>query len=274
MKLKIPTLVIVAAALVLAIPTLSASPRAPYSAIVVFGTSLSDSGNAFALAGGTSTPPDYGLQCVPDSWGALRARRPPFRATGQHGSSSLPRSIGLAGSVQPAYRSESARATNYAVGTARACDGANDQNVNLADQVSAYLNDVGGVAPADALYVIEMEQTICAMLSPLRWPSSSKAGLRSRRCRPWPPILLCAQQAIQAQITALYIAGARNFLVWTVPDPGLTPAIRSLGPVAMQAASFLTSTFNNEISCPPCKGSRQRSPALTSPSSMRSRCCT
>ena len=33
--------------------------RAPFDRIVVFGTSLSDSGNAFALRGGTNTPPDY-----------------------------------------------------------------------------------------------------------------------------------------------------------------------------------------------------------------------
>ena len=31
----------------------------PAEKLVVFGTSLSDSGNAFALVGGTNTPPDY-----------------------------------------------------------------------------------------------------------------------------------------------------------------------------------------------------------------------
>jgi phospholipase/lecithinase/hemolysin len=261
MKLKIPTLVIVAAALVLAIPTLSASPRAPYSAIVVFGTSLSDSGNAFALAGGTSTPPDYGLSAflIP---GAPYARGGHHLSNGATWVEQFARSIGLAGSVQPAYRSESAGATNYAVGTARACDGANDQNVNLADQVSAYLNDVGGVAPADALYVIEMgandlRDALAPALAIIQQGGSPEQALQAVA-----PILLCAQQAIQAQITALYIAGARNFLVWTVPDPGLTPAIRSLGPVAMQAASFLTSSFNNEILLPTLQGLAAALPGL------------
>jgi phospholipase/lecithinase/hemolysin len=38
-----------------AVPQL-ASAQASFSRIVVFGTSLSDPGNAFALAGGTNTP--------------------------------------------------------------------------------------------------------------------------------------------------------------------------------------------------------------------------
>src|SRR5690349_16052789 len=33
--------------------------RAPFDRVVTFGTSLSDSGNAFALRGGTNTAPDY-----------------------------------------------------------------------------------------------------------------------------------------------------------------------------------------------------------------------
>ena len=56
MKSKFPWLAACVAALTFAVPTLAAG--APYSAIVVFGTSLSDSGNAFALRGGANTPPD------------------------------------------------------------------------------------------------------------------------------------------------------------------------------------------------------------------------
>ena len=59
MKSKSPWLAACVAALATTVPTLAAGDRAPYSAIVVFGTSLSDSGNAFALRGGANTPPDY-----------------------------------------------------------------------------------------------------------------------------------------------------------------------------------------------------------------------
>ena len=261
MKPKIPTLVMVAAALVLAIPTLTASPRAPYSAIVVFGTSLSDSGNAFALAGGTSTPPDHGLNSflIP---GAPYARGGHHFSNGPTWVEQFARSIGLAGSVQPAYRSESVKATNYAVGAARACDAATDQNINLADQVNAFLNDVGGNAPVDALYVIEiaandLRDAVVAALAVIQAGGSEGQALQAVA-----PILLCAQQAIRDQITALYAAGARNFLVWTVPDPGLTPAIRSLGPSAMQVASFVTSTFNNQVLLPTLQGLAAALPGL------------
>ena len=253
MKPKISTLVIVAATLVLVIPALSASPRAPYSAIVVFGTSLSDSGNAFALAGGTSTPPDYGLNSflIP---GAAYARGGHHFSNGATWVEQFARSLGLAGSVQPAYRSESSMATNYAVGAARACDAAGDQNINLADQVSAFLNDVGGMAPGDALYVIEigandLRDALVTALAVIRSGGSEQQALQAVS-----PILLCAQQAIQDQITALYAAGAREFLVWTVADPGLTPAVRSLGLSAMQVASFVTSTFNTEVLLPTLQG--------------------
>ena len=64
------------------------------------------------------------------------------------------------------------------------------------------------------------------------------------------PILLCAQQAIQAALQTLAPAGATQFLMWTVPDPGLTPAIRVLGAGAIQAATLLTTTFNNQMLLP------------------------
>ena len=61
MRLRFVTLLAGTVALGLGTAGLSGQERAPYSAIVVFGTSLSDSGNAFALRGGTNTPPDYML---------------------------------------------------------------------------------------------------------------------------------------------------------------------------------------------------------------------
>src|SRR5580765_2452239 len=39
-------------------------PQKPYSTLVTFGTSLSDSGNAFALTNTVATPPDYSLDAL------------------------------------------------------------------------------------------------------------------------------------------------------------------------------------------------------------------
>ena len=254
MRFKVPMLVVVT--LTLAMPVLSASQRASFSGVVVFGTSLSDSGNAFALKGGASTPPDYGLNpfLIPSV---------PYARGGHHFTNGptwieqLARSLRVAGSAQPAFRSESTRATNYAVGAARACDAPNDQNVNLAEQVDAFLSDHGGVAAPDALYVIEMgandvRDALVVALGVLQAGGSLNQAVQAAL-----PKLQCAQQAIQTQISTLYQAGARNFLVWTVPDPGLTPAIRSLGPGAMQVAAFLTTTFNNQMLLPTLQGFEQ-----------------
>ena len=119
--------------------------------MVVFGDSLSDSGNAFALRGAASTPPDYALDplLIP---GAPYAR----------GRTSFPerRNLGRAAGPVAADRRQRrpgvsiARgvASNFAVGGARAREDGN--NLNLPTQVASYLERTGGIASPSALYVI------------------------------------------------------------------------------------------------------------------------
>ena len=239
------TLTVFVEALAASAPTVSARQHARYSGIVVFGTSLSDSGNAFALRGATNTPPDYDMN-------PLLVPNAPYTRGGHHFSDGatwveqLARSFGLAGAVRPAYGSDSRIATNYAVGGARACDAPGDGSVNLADQVTAFLADGGGVAPPDALYVIEMggndvRDAIVTALGVLQAGATLQQAVQAAG-----PILACAQQAIRAAIVTLEQAGARHFLVWTAPDLGLTPAIRSLGPGAMALATSLAWMFNTQ----------------------------
>jgi len=247
--MKLRTFAAFAAALVAAAPTVAARQHAPYSGIVVFGTSLSDSGNAFALRGGTSTPPDYDLN-------PLLIPNAPYARGGHHFSNGatwveqFARSLALAGTVRPAYGSDSPIATNYAVGAARACDAPGDENVNLADQVAAFLADSSGVVPSGALYVVEMggndvRDAIVTALGVLQ-----RGGTFQQAVQAAAPVLACAQQSIQTAIVTLQQAGAQHFLVWTAPNPGLTPAIRSLGPGAMQVATFLTTLFNTQMLLP------------------------
>ena len=247
--MKLRTLAVLAAVLVVPIPTLSAREPAPYSGFVVFGTSLSDSGNAFALRGGTSTPPDYDVN-------PLLIPNVPYMRGGHHFSDGptwieqYARSRGLAGGVRPAHGSDSVNASNYAVGGSRACDAPGSENVNLDDQVAAFLTGSGGSAPADRLYVIEMgsndvRDAIAAALGVLQ-----SGGTFDQAAQAAGPALACAQQAIQTAVVTLQQAGAQHFLVWTVPNPGLTPAIRSLGPGAMQVATFITTLFNNQMLLP------------------------
>ena len=53
--------------------------------------------------------------------------------------------------------------------------------------------------------------------------------------------------SVGQSIAALYAAGARHFLVWTVPDISLTPTVRSLDmafPGTAAVATVLTQGFN------------------------------
>ena len=94
--------------------TIRTAAQGPFASIVAFGTSLSDSGNAFALRGGTNTPPTI---CWIRCW--CRAHHTPAAGiTSRNGATwieQFARSQGLAGSARPAYRSSGA-AANYAVG--------------------------------------------------------------------------------------------------------------------------------------------------------------
>ena len=126
--------------------------QSPYERIVVFGTSFSDSGNA-AIVVGSSTPPSYDV----DEW--LVPNRPYARG-GHHLTNGptwieqLARSLGLGGSVQPSLRTNGAQGTNYAVGATRAIP--SPGHVTLNDQVNLFLAEFNGIAPPDALYVMEM----------------------------------------------------------------------------------------------------------------------
>lgn len=217
---------------VLAAP-LAAEAQTAFGRIVVFGTSLSDPGNAFALVGGTNTPPDWSVDpfLVPDR---------PYAKGGHHFSNGAtwieqyagPR--GLSASVNPAFRGASAKAANYAVGGARAREVANNMHLSL--QVGSFLRDAGGVAPPDALYVIEMGGN--DLRDVLADPASGAT------------IIEGAITSIAANIGALYAAGARKFLVWNAPDLGLTPAIRAfdrLVPGAAGAATGASQLFNYHL---------------------------
>ena len=238
MKFRRAALVACLAALAFGSNPISAETRASFSAIVVFGTSLSDPGNAFALLGSQSTVPDYNLD-------PLFVPGAPYVHGGHHFSNGatwveqLGRSLGLAASVRPAYRSDAVGATNYAVGAARAYN--DGKNVNLGDQVARFLADCGGVAPSDALYVIDMggndiRDAIVAFQS---------GGFPAAQA-----ILQQALTSIAQHIQLLYQAGARDFLVWLPPNIGLTPAIQRLNqisPGAFQLATLLSQAFNGGV---------------------------
>jgi phospholipase/lecithinase/hemolysin len=216
--------------LLLAVPAW-AEAQSRFSGIVVFGTSLSDAGNAFALVGDTSTPPDFALS-------PLLIPSAPYARGGHHFSNGatwveqFARSVGLSASVRPALIDPSA--TNYAVGAARAYD--DGLNFNLTRQVDTFLERSGNVASVQALYVIEMGGNDIRDALTV-YAAGGNGG----------PILGRAIASIAANIQRLYAAGAREFLVWLPPNVALTPAIRSLSPAAQGLGSFLTQLFDTNL---------------------------
>jgi phospholipase/lecithinase/hemolysin len=213
-----------------------AAAEVTFGRIVVFGTSLSDPGNAFALTGEVTKPPYDTLDqfLVPDA---------PYARGGHHFSNGatwieqFARSLGLAQSVRPAFQKLDASATNYAVGSARARD--DGVNFNLSAQVDTFLFDFGGVAPSDALYVVEIGATdVRDALIALSQGFDAAV------------IITAALIAIGDNIGRLYAAGARTFLVANLPNFGLLPATRildNISPGAAQVAQLLSQTFNSGL---------------------------
>ena len=202
-----------------------------FDSIVVFGGSVSDSGNAFALTGISNRPPYDQLDpfLVPTG---------PYSKGGNHFSNGAtwvelyanPR--GLARSVNPAFRGSSPYATNYAVGAARSTDVPG--TFDMPEQIAAFLNDFGGIAPSDALYVIDFGGN----------------DVRDALASGNPAILSNALQAIADNVGLLYAAGARKFLFLNVANIGRLPAVLILDqlfPGASAAATALTLGFNSGL---------------------------
>ena len=226
--------IVVCLAMVPATP--AAGPQTLYDGIVVFGASLSDPGNGFALLGRNATPPGYDAN-------AFLVPSAPYARGGHHLSNGstwveqLALSIGLPFSANAALRGHGAKAANYAVGSARAYD--HDLTFNLSDQVNAFLADVGVAAPSGSLYVIEMGGN--DVRDALQAYATGGDGA---------PILQAAVLSIAQHITTLYLAGARQFLVMNSPDVGLTPAVRAadiLSPGTALFASQVTDAFNDSL---------------------------
>ena len=202
-----------------------------FDRVVVFGASISDPGNAFALTGEAIKPPYDELDAflVPDA---------PYARGGHHFSNGATwieryaKPHGLGKYVGAAFADGHSRALNYAVGGARA---RNDGiNVNFTDQLAALLTDVSNVAPSDALYVIDLGAN----------------DVRDALAAGDPTILADALNSIAANLGTLYAVGARKFLVLNAPNLAVLPSIRILDgifPGAAFAAGALSQAFNANL---------------------------
>ena len=195
-----------------------------YSRLVVFGDSLSDPGNAFALTGQFSIRP---FSLIPDA---------PYAIGGMHFSNGKTWAEVLAKDLRlpsgPAYRNPLVF-TNYAVGGARA---RSLSGVDLSDQVSLYLSSHNNHADPKALYAIliggnDIRDAIVAF-------QTDPSGAASVQ------ILMEAITSVATNIQALASAGAHTFLIGNAPNLALVPAIIGQGAGAQDLAGVLSAQYN------------------------------
>jgi phospholipase/lecithinase/hemolysin len=202
--------------------------------IVFFGDSLSDSGNNYIFTGQSTRQPfplestySYDIGGHHYSNGATWAEE-------------VSSALHILNSGKPSLRHPGVF-TNYAVGEARSRPGSPIfPNFDLTTQVDDFLADFGGKAPAQTLFVIWIGGT--DIQDALNALSVDPSGATST------VILEDALAAIGTNIATLYGAGAREFLIVSVPDLGKTPLARYLGthenPLIPLLASQLTGEFD------------------------------
>jgi outer membrane lipase/esterase len=126
--------------------------------------------------------------------------------------------------------------TNYAAGGARVgvnSTGALGPIPSLATQMNNYLAANGGRADANALYSV--------------WGGANDLFAITNGGAPVEPTISNAVTSQVGIVSTLQNAGARYILVATVPDLGITPAFRALGPAAQANGTALSISYNEQL---------------------------
>jgi outer membrane lipase/esterase len=180
--------------LALTLVALTSLPAAasPYNSLVVFGDSLSDSGNAAALNFYDPNQVVSGNSYIP---GAAYAPDKTF-SNGLVWASDVAAAIGV--TLQPSLLG----GTNFAFGGATT----GGPPPSLVFQASQYLAATGGMASPNALYVVE------------GGGNDARAGL--------PGGIASYLANIDTIVQGLKNAGAQHIVVWDTPNLALAPAVR------------------------------------------------
>ena len=236
---------------VFAAATLTAMVAAPaaaqstpvFSAVYVFGDSLSDGGNNNLQFGGLTGPAPSSASFIPSLPYAAAAGNRPTYSNGPVWFNSFAAGLGLASYASPSLIGGG----NYAYGGARmAIDGTGAPPfipapfpASVRTQLNSYL--AARPVSASALYVIAgggndvRDVTEAVAANPANIVALTTAGATAY-----------ATAAAQ-MVGTLRAAGAGNIVVWNVPNVGLSPAALAAGPAAAGAASFISGAFNSAL---------------------------
>ena len=175
----------------------------PFTDLYVFGDSLSDPGNAFAVTGETAHPP---FEPIPSS---------AYGVGGHHFSNGrtwvevMAQEMGLNKGAKPAFRDPTFG--NFAFAGARA---ATTQSPGFDTQVQMYLSLHGCSPQPDALYVVQFGG------NDLRDAMAAAAQGQDPA-----PILGDAITTIAQTVGILASCGAQHFLIANAPNLGAAPAV-------------------------------------------------
>ncbi len=193
-----------------------------YDRVFIFGDSLSDSGNIYALTGETSKAPYLLIPSAPYAIGGHHF------SNGKTWSEKLAQALNDNEGGKPA-RNKPGKNGNYAHGGARARTIAGGLVPSSSAQVGMFLRDFG-VAPSDALYVIQFGGNDLRDIL-----TGGDPGL----------IMNAAIGELVASIQTLHFAGARKFLVANAPNIEHAPAVQMAGGSAV--AGFLAGLYNGNL---------------------------
>lgn len=201
--------------------------------LVFFGDSLSDPGNDFVANGDASAPP-YTMP-IPDKPYAIDG----FQfSNGPTWTQVLARKVGLAESGKAALLDPDDHG-NYAFGGARARVTDDTEVPSAPDQLGLYWANNDGEADDETLYFIQFGgNDIRDSLGVLLVTGDIGAAQAVNQA---------AVDSIEDVARQLYARGARNIRIVNVPNLGLTPAVKLLGPPAAAAATLLSLDFNGKL---------------------------
>lgn len=214
----------------------TAAIAGPFTNLVVFGDSLSDSGNNALFfdnflgpprpAGTLRTPAPIPSQSfIPDfPYASRRYSNGPVWAERL--------ASGLGAMAAPSM----AGGSNFAFGGARSGASGAAFPYSLSDQAAMFLEQNGGRAPSDNLYALQVGG------NDVRDAFAALAAGGDPQ-----PLLTSSVANIDAVFRQLATAGAERFLVLNVADLGAAPAVTALGPAASVAATGIAAGFNQAL---------------------------
>jgi outer membrane lipase/esterase len=214
-------------AFALAAVALASFPAAasPYTSMVVFGDSLSDSGNDALALGGSTTQTITGNTYIPS---APYAPGTTF-SNGPVWASDVASALGVP--LLPSL----AGGTNYAYGGATT--GGPGPIPNLLVQANQYLTTTHNVASPNALYVIEGGGNDArAALTAIQGGANILQTIQATAAS--------FAANVGTIVSELKTDGAKHILVWDTPNLGRTPAISAGGPSASALGSILALDMN------------------------------